>query len=152
MTRMPNTLATQIVIAAPSAEVWSVLTDFAAYPRWSPVIEQVRGRPESGARLTVRILGPTGRAVTARPTVVAYEYGLLRWDAVLLHPRILSGLHEFRLEAVDADTTVVHHRDTYSGLLARPLAPLLAANEPLMRRQNEALRDRVAEVAADRRG
>jgi len=141
-------LETQITIPALPEQVWSVLTDFAAYPAWSPVLEQVRGTPVVGGRLEVRILGPTGRAITVRPTVLAYEQGLLRWDAVLLHPRILSGMHEFRVEAAGAGATLVHHRDTYTGLLATPLTRPLAANEPLMRRQNEALRERVTAVAA----
>src|SRR5690606_24158209 len=109
-------------IAAAPGLVWSVLTDFAAYPAWSPIVQDVRGTPTVGSRLAVRIVGPTARTVSVRPTVVAYEPGLLRWDAVLLHPRILSGLHEFRIEDTGSGTTVVHHCDTYTGLLA----PLLA--------------------------
>lgn len=142
-------LETEISIPAPRERVWSVLADFAAYPQWSPTILRIDGELKVGARLTVRIVGPGGRAVTARPAVVAVEAGrLLRWDAVLLHPRVLSGMHEFRLLDDAAGGTRVVHSDTYTGALAAPLRRLLAANEPLMRRQNTALRARTAATAA----
>jgi hypothetical protein len=136
-------ILTEIFVPRPRDQVWDVLADFAAYPLWSPTILRVSGPVKAGVRLVVRIVGPGGRAVTFRPRLVALEPGrLLRWDAVVLHPRVLSGLHEFRLDD-DGDGTRVVHSDTYSGVLARPLRGLLAANEPLMRRQNLALRDRV---------
>ncbi|MRH88593.1 SRPBCC domain-containing protein [Nocardia sp. SYP-A9097] len=140
-----NRLDTEIAIPAPRERVWSVLTDFAAYPQWSPTIRSIDGDLTVGARLNVRIVGPGGRAVPAHPTVVALEPGhLLRWDAVLFHPRLLSGLHEFRLVDDESGGTRVIQSDTYTGLLATPLRRLLTANEPLMRQQNMTLRERVA--------
>ncbi|MGN9837227.1 SRPBCC family protein [Nonomuraea sp. H19] len=136
-------IETEIAIPGPRERVWKVLTGFAAYPQWSPTILRISGDLDVGSRLAVRILGPGGRAVAFRPKLVALEPGrLLRWDAVLLHPDVLSGLHEFRLDDDGIAGTRLVHSDTYSGVLAAPLRRLLAANEPLMRRQNTAIRDR----------
>lgn len=146
-------LATEIHIPAPREEVWAVLTDFANYPQWSPTIQAISGGLQVGARLTVRILGPGNRATTVAPTVLAVQPNhLLRWDAVLAHRGLLSGVHEFRLCEADGDSTRLIQSDTYTGFLAPLLGRLLAANEPLMRRQDTALRERVlAATVAERR-
>ena len=41
--RMGRELNTQIDIDAPVERVWSVLTDFAAYPEWNPFILSAEG-------------------------------------------------------------------------------------------------------------
>jgi hypothetical protein len=142
-------LSTEIHIPAPREQVWAVLTDFAAYPQWSPTIQAISGALQVGSRLTVRILGPGNRAATVAPTVLAVQPNhLLRWDAVLLHRGLLSGVHEFRLSDADEGSTRLIQSDTYTGLLAAPLGRLLAANESLMRRQNTALHGRVLSATA----
>jgi uncharacterized membrane protein len=40
---MSGSLRSQIAIGAPSARVWAVLTDFAAYPAWNPFIRAISG-------------------------------------------------------------------------------------------------------------
>lgn len=145
-------LSTEIHIPAPRDQVWAALTDFAKYPQWSPTIQAISGRLQVGSRLTVRILGPGNRATTVQPTVLAVQPNhLLRWDAVLLHRGLLSGVHEFRLCEADGDSTLLIQSDTYTGFLALPLNRLLAANEPLMRRQNTALHSRVLSTAVANR-
>jgi hypothetical protein len=42
-------LHTEIEIAATRERVWSILTDFGAYPRWNPFIRSIDGAPEKGA-------------------------------------------------------------------------------------------------------
>jgi len=73
-------LHTEIEIQATPERIWSVLTDFAAYPQWNPFIRSVEGSPEKGASLTVRIEPSGAKAMTFRPRVlVADRPHELRW-------------------------------------------------------------------------
>ncbi len=58
---MPE-LAMQIDLAAPPEQVWSVLTDFAAYPEWNPY-QTIHGKAEHMAVVTVSFKGLDGRAM-----------------------------------------------------------------------------------------
>jgi len=66
-------LATAIDVAASPAAVWRVLTDFAAYPEWNPLIRQLVGEPSVGSRLEVTVQPAGGKAMTFRPTVLVAE-------------------------------------------------------------------------------
>jgi hypothetical protein len=58
-------------IRAPAARIWSILTDFPAYPAWNPFITAAVGELRLGARLKITI-APTGhRPMTFRPVVLA---------------------------------------------------------------------------------
>jgi hypothetical protein len=48
-------ILTELDIAATPDRVWSILTDLAAYPAWSPFIRSITGRLETGQRLSVSI-------------------------------------------------------------------------------------------------
>ena len=111
-------------IAAPPWRVWLVLTDFAAYPAWNPVLTRVQGRPEQGARLRVRVEPPGRSALALAPRVVALETGReLRWRGRLLPlPGLLDAEHAFELDwLAGGDATRLRHAARFSGLLA-PLA------------------------------
>ena len=112
---------TGIDIAAPPWRVWRVLTDFAAYPAWNPVLTRIEGCPEPGARLCVRIELPGRSAVTLTPKVVVLETGrALRCRCRLLGlPGLLGGEHAFELERLaEGRATRLRHAARVSGLLA----------------------------------
>jgi hypothetical protein len=46
-------IESQIEIAATRERVWSILTDFPAYPSWNPFIRSIDGPVEKGKRLSV---------------------------------------------------------------------------------------------------
>src|SRR4051812_19364669 len=48
-------LHTEIEIDAPPTHVWKVLTDFARFPSWNPLIPEASGELVEGARLRVRL-------------------------------------------------------------------------------------------------
>lgn len=141
---MPSILTT-LVIDAPPAQVWSVLTDFSAYDSWNPLVRSVRGRPEVGAALDFRLrVGRLAAPIDAR--VVCADGHELRWEGP--RRRALSplgrGSHYFRLEpAADGRTRLVHGEDFGGPLFALPwrlLGPRLEASYAAF---NRALADEV---------
>ncbi|MBI4505573.1 MAG: SRPBCC domain-containing protein [Chloroflexi bacterium] len=114
---------TEIEIAAPAERVWQILTDFARYPAWNPLICRVRGEAEAGARLEVHIRPAGGRAVTFWPTVVVAEPGReLRWRGRLFLPGLFDGEHVFTIEPLGARWVRFVQREVFTGLLV----PLVA--------------------------
>lgn len=118
-------IETTVDIAAPPERVWAVLTDFARYPEWNPFIPRIDGRPEVGARLTVRIVPPGGRPMTFRPYVLTAEPGReLRWRGRLFVPGLFDGEHAFRLMALNRGGVRFRQEERFRGLLL----PLFAGN------------------------
>jgi hypothetical protein len=73
-------ILSEIDIGATPERVWSILTDFVAYPSWNPFIRSASGDIETGRRLTVSIQPVGGRAMTFRPTVLLVQPNSeLRW-------------------------------------------------------------------------
>jgi hypothetical protein len=112
----------RIDIAAPPWRVWRVLTDFDTYSVWNPVLTRVRGCPEEGARLRVRVEPPGRRsALTLNGLVVALETGReVRWRSrLLLLPGLLDGEHAFHLEwLAGGRATRLRQAARFTGLLA----------------------------------
>jgi hypothetical protein len=116
-------LRTEVLITAPAARVWEVLTDFEAFPAWNPFIRRIDGLPVPRARLSVSIRPPGGRAMTFRPTVLRVEPERhLSWRGQTLVPGLFDGEHVFELEAAGGDQVRFVHAEHFRGLLV----PLLA--------------------------
>jgi hypothetical protein len=111
-------IQTSIDIVASPTQVWSVLTDFPAYPRWNPFITSIEGKPHPGAPLKVTIVPPGRRPVTFHPVVLtATPWHELRWRGRLLIPGLFDGEHAFRLELLSTAGCRLHHTERFSGLL-----------------------------------
>lgn len=112
-------IATEILIDAPPARVWAVLTDFAAYGAWNPFMPEMSGALEAGTRLRVRIVPPGSGGMTFRPRLLAVTPEReLRWRGHLLIPGLFDGEHRFLLESVDGgQRTLFRHGESFSGLL-----------------------------------
>ena len=118
---MRHHLNTDTVIDAAPDAVWSILTDFGAYPSWNPFITSLDGRLAIGERLTVRIAAPGGKTMTFRPRVIRVEPGRsFAWHGRLLVPGLFDGRHHFELEAAGSGTRLRHFEE-FSGWLVRPL-------------------------------
>ncbi len=52
-------------IQAPAARIWSILTDFPAYPAWNPFITAAAGELRPGARLSNSASGRASRNIQA---------------------------------------------------------------------------------------
>ncbi|MDH5204589.1 MAG: SRPBCC domain-containing protein [Hylemonella sp.] len=111
-------IATEIEIGAPVERVWAVLTDFSGYPRWNPFIRSVAGTLQEGATLTVHIQPHGAKAMRFRPRVLGVQpCRELRWKGRLLVPGLFDGEHQFRLQPTGAGSSVLHHVETFSGVL-----------------------------------
>jgi len=134
-------------IAAPPAQVWATLTDFAAYPSWNPFIRELEGTARTGDRLVVEIHPDGGRAMTFTPTVLAAEPGTeLRWLGRVLVPGLLDGEHSFTLEPVPGGTRLTQ-AETFSGVLVPLVGSAIDVGDDF-ESMNAALRDRVEATAS----
>jgi hypothetical protein len=137
-------IQSDIDIGATPERVWSILTDFAAYPSWNPFIRSISGTVEAGGRLTVSIQPVGGRAMTFRPTVlVAQPNSELRWRGHLLFPGIFDGEHCFKIAASASGGVRLTQNETFSGVLvALVKASLDRGTKPGFIAMNEALKAR----------
>jgi hypothetical protein len=137
-------ILTEIDIDATPERVWSILTDFAAYPSWNPFIRSISGDVQAGHRLTVSIQPVGGRAMTFRPTILLVQpTSELRWLGHLLFPGIFDGEHCFKIAASTSGGVRLTQAETFSGVLvALSKASLDRGTKPGFVAMNEALRAR----------
>jgi len=142
---MASVIETEITINAPADRVWAVLADLSGYATWNPFIVDAAGRPEAGARVSLRVARADGRRVGFRPVVLmAVAPVQLRWLGRLGPPGLFDAEQGFRLEVPNGRAPVrLIQRVRLEGLLAlvrrRSLEPELlercaAMNEALKRR------------------
>lgn len=70
---MTRNIQHQIDIGAPPAVVWEQLADTAAYAHWNPFVRRLSGELTEGARLTVEVAPPGGRATPCERGGAALE-------------------------------------------------------------------------------
>jgi hypothetical protein len=113
-----KSIETEITIKGSAEKVWSVLTDFAAYPKWNPFIPEASGEVAPGARLKVRIHPPHGSPMALRPTVRKASAGReLRWLGHLIMPGLFDGEHSFEIEPVSATEVRLRQKEQFRGVL-----------------------------------
>lgn len=137
-------ILTDIEIEASAGRVWEVLTDFAAYPEWNPLVRAVRGTVSPGTRPEVHARLWNLVTISFRPTVLVAEAGReLRWRAHFLFPALLAALHSFAVEPLGERRVRFIQREVYSGVF-KPLALLLIAssNRRGFAAMNQALKTR----------
>jgi hypothetical protein len=146
---MTRTVETSVDIDAPADVVWSVLTDFAAYPSWNPFLLEVSGRLRKRARLDVRISQPGAPPVRVQPRILRVApQEELRWRGKVLVQGILDGEHWFRLEPLGDGRTRLHHGETFDGVLVPMFGtPFLSATRKGFERMNAALKARAEDMA-----
>ena len=143
-TQAVRELQREIEIDAPPERVWSVVTDFAAYPEWNPFIRSIAGEAREGARLQVRLQPPGGRGMTFKPRVLVVEPDReLRWLGRLLLPGIFDGEHRLGVEPLDAGRSRFVQSERFSGLLVPFVKGALRKTVAGFEEMNSALKARV---------
>jgi hypothetical protein len=111
-------VATEATISAPAARVWDVLTDFAAYSSWNPVITRVAVDLREGARGKASFAVSSSRSLTipiliesVAPRVELAWSGGPRW--------LFHGTHYFRLREQPCGATHVAHGELFEGAAVR---------------------------------
>lgn len=112
-------LRSEVEIDATPARVFTVLSDFARYPEWNPYLTAVQGQLSVGARLTLELSLPEGRAYDLAPEVTQLtENSLIRWRTRLWLPSLLEAEQFFLLREHAGKTRVMQGQD-FSGFLLR---------------------------------
>jgi len=126
---MAKEIRTEIDINAPPERVWSLLTDFAAFPSWNPFIRKATGEPKVGTRLDVSLGASGTKPMGFKPRVLNADANReLRWLGRLAIPGLFSGEHIFTIEpAGDAKVRFVQ-REIFKGLLVPLMAKSLDVN------------------------
>jgi len=137
---MPSfTIDTTMDINAGPDAVWEVLTDFAGYNAWNPVM-RIEGVPEVGTKLVVHLTG----GMSFKPKVLAATTGKeLRWLGKLGLCGIAAGEHFFVLTTSADGTTRLHHGERYSGALIALAKDDSRNNDAGYEASSEALKHRV---------
>lgn len=149
--RTTRTIRSAIEIRAPVEVVWSVLTDFASYPDWNPLVRRLHGRPRVGRRVTILSQPPGARGLAFAPIVVAWSPPHeLRWRSTLISRLVFSGEHGFRLEPIDDGRVRFVQDETLTGVLIPLYSRFrLPATRIGFDEMNQRLRERAERAAAD---
>lgn len=141
----PLHVATETTISAPPDVVWRILTDFAGYARWNPVIIRLEGRPEPGTELRLKSVHVPGKPATEGVVLLrAATFPEMRWEGGHPDRAIFKGDRGFRCAPADEPCTGgtrFHQFETFSGIAAERLfAQHRARMEANFRRFNDALK------------
>jgi len=129
MAKQPKEISTQVVINAPVARVWQVLTNFEAYPQWNPFIKSITGESKQGESLVVRIEPPGGQGMTFKPKVLVWAPNReFRWKGKLLVKGLFDGEHIFELSTNPDGSTTLVQREMFTGILVPLFAKMLDTN------------------------
>lgn len=114
---MPH-LKTSIEISASPGQVWSILTNLAAYPAWNPFIRSIAGDLSVGHALQVTVQPVGGREMSFKPRVlVAKPEQELRWKAQILFTGLFDGEHYIQLGRTTGGTTLFTQGELFTGVL-----------------------------------
>lgn len=142
-----KTIRTETLIPATPAQVWAVLTDFAAYEQWNPLNIKAAGEARPGARIRTTFLNPAGRpgaTITQTVTLTTCEpERALAWSGSV--PLLFKGRHHFTLSPEGEGTRLLHGEDL-DGLITRGFTPERLARDfvPHYEAVNRALAARAA--------
>jgi len=113
---------TTIEIDAPVERVWEVLTDFASYPDWNPLIISIHAELKPATDVNFKImLGGQKLAIQAQmKAITTLEDFRWRGPRSSFQGLFFNGVHYFSLEKLSEDRTRFIHGEDFNGL-ALPL-------------------------------
>jgi hypothetical protein len=151
-----TSIETKIEINAPASAVRAVLFKYDDYPQWNPYIVKVDGTVAEGSQLYLTIHLTEGSDITGYAKVLIATENQVTWlgtglsqvasgPVTLPIPGILNAKHDFIIQEMGPDKTLVINNDRFSGadIPFQNFKPMEAGLEAM----NEALKKRVEEGA-----
>jgi hypothetical protein len=135
-------LTTEIEIKSTPQAVWAILTDFAHYPQWNPIIRKIVGELSLGNKLEIHLTTVGGKSRIYHPKITKIIPNQeLRWTGKFFLSQIFSGERIFLIEQVSYDKINFLNREIFSGIGIK-LAPQKMENDIFMsfKKMNEALK------------
>jgi len=142
---MKEQIESQITINASVEATWAILSDFKAYPNWSPTIAEFSDIPKVGKRTKVLLSQPGGTSIKMNPIFLKIDPNKeLRWKGRLFMNGIFDGEHYFILKPISENKTVLIQGELFSGILIPFLKKMIHGNTKKgFDLFNEAIKDRV---------
>lgn len=117
-------ISTHVDIDADAALVWDILTDFATYQRWNPLLRSVRGAAHRGDTIVITEkrsrngkLSRSSSSGTVRRTVKhVREPHELYWSGCWGSQAIYASERRFRIEDLRAGGVRFHQGERFRGL------------------------------------
>lgn len=135
---MARQIATEVLIHAPPAQVWGMLTDFNALGDWAPFFESIAGSLDVGSRLVVKFRN----GMTARPVVTEFVPGaVLEWRGKLAFRWLFDARHRFTLKP-EGNATRLLHTEKFKGILVPLFGGMLRKTQHEFEAFNLALKAR----------
>ncbi len=107
----------EVVIQGTVAEVWDVLTNFAQYSEWNPLIHHVDGKLEIGEKVVISVKKGTEEQKFTCEVARLDPPHEFSWKFYEMMPFLYRGEHIFRVEPIDEQTVRYVNRETFEGLL-----------------------------------
>jgi len=122
-------LKTEMTINATPDKIWTIITDFKAYPDWNPFIRSVEGVVKQGSKIEAFITPPKSKGMSFKPVIlVREERKELRWLGHLLFKGLFDGEHQFLISDNGDGSSTFHQNEKFTGLLVGLFAKSLNTN------------------------
>ena len=138
-------IKTDIEIETSPEALWSILTDFRAYPEWNPYMVKIEGPLEVGKHLKVDMVFAGQAAMLFQPTIrLIEEKSAIHWSGKLWGMGFLfRGKHCLEIEVLDDKRVKFTQAEQFTGWLV-PLVwkAIGPATRQAFIEMNEALKKR----------
>jgi len=137
---------TEIDIAAPSSEVWRILTDINHWQEWNPIVKQASGEASPDSTLTITMCSKEGKGGKDGPKYMPVITNCeapkrFRWRAKMMAGFLFTNDKVFELEDTSNGTHLVH-KETYDGWLVPMFWNKLNENVPsMLNSMNDSLKE-----------
>lgn len=115
---------TSIIIRAPAAVVWRLLTDASDYPRWNSTVEKVTGRIAAGESIKVYTKAMPGKAFPLTVTELVAPRRMVWSGGMPLG--LFTGARTYTLDERAGGQVAFAMREEFTGLMA----PLITRSIP----------------------
>lgn len=135
-------------ITAPASAVYRQLMDFESYSSWNPMVIEIKGMPDVGSKIEVRIKLEGRDPTTLKPTVVKNDVDKeFRWVGALFFEWLFRGEHYFIIEENEGGRCAFVHGENFSGI-CEPLITIMLGQSTAIGFEafNAALKRRVEET------